>query len=104
MLPYFMAMMLLGSILLKPLHELTVHHCEMAVKSHEKTEVSKKADHCPICDLQAYLFTNDFQRFDFQNINSIFHQETFGVSEGFYTKIFDKKRGRAPPEFLRISV
>lgn len=99
-----MAMMLLGSLLLKPLHELTVHHCEMTFKSHEKTEVSKKNTDCPICDLQGYLFTSDFQTFDFQNYIAFFHQDYFGTNEGFYIKIFDKKRGRAPPEFSRFSV
>lgn len=104
MLPYFMAMTLLGSILLKPLHELTVHHCEMAVNSHEKTEISKKTADCPICDLQGYFFTSEFKTFDFQYHTSFLHQSIFGLNEGFYTKIFDKKRGRAPPELFKISV
>jgi len=99
-----MVMTLLGTLLLKPLHELTVQHCEMAVKSHEKTEVSKKTADCPICDLQGYLFTSDFKKFDFQYHTAFFYQCVCGKNKGFYTKIFDKKRGRAPPEFMRIPV
>ena len=99
-----MVMTLLGSILLKPLHELTVHHCEMAVKNYEKPEVSKKTADCPICDLQAYLFTSEFKTFDFQQYTTFFQKSTYRINEGFYTKIFDKKRGRAPPEFLKFSV
>ncbi len=104
MLPYFLAMTLLGAVLLKPLHELTVHHCEISVKNHDKTEISKKANDCPICDLQGIVFTNDFGTYNFQQNVTFFHKSNYGTSEGFYNKIFDKKRGRAPPEFSRISV
>ena len=97
--PVFLTMMLLGSLLLKPLHELTAHHCEKNTLNHDKTEVAKKIPDCPICDLQAYLFVSDFKTYTFKEPVLLFHTATYGITEGFYSKIFDKKRGRAPPKF-----
>lgn len=97
MMPVFMAMMLLGSLLLKPLHELTVHHCERNFKNHDKTEVASKTTDCPICDLQGCFFTLDLKTYDFNHFQIKPYHPTYGINEGFYVKVFDKKRGRAPP-------
>lgn len=99
MMPVFMAMMLLGSLLLKPLHELTVHHCEKSF-SHDKTEVTAKITDCPICDLQVCLFTSELKTYDFSYFKTESHQSVYGLTEGFYVKVFDKKRGRAPPIWI----
>jgi len=97
MVPIFMAMMLLGSLLLKPVHELTVHHCERNFKNQEKTEVAAKIADCPICDLQGCFFTLDLKTYDFSYFKTEIHPSQYGITEGFYVKVFDKKRGRAPP-------
>ena len=100
--PFLMTMMLLASLLLKPLHELTAHHCEKNILDHNKTEVTKKVADCPICDFQAYLFISDYKTYTFKEPILLFRTATYGITQGFYTKIFDKKRGRAPPEFSKF--
>lgn len=98
-----MAITLLCSLFLKPIHELTVHPIEKIVTTHEKTEVSKKITHCPICDLQSYWFTEDYKVFSFAQKDTAFHKSIYGIIEGFYNKLFDQKRGRAPPTCSLIS-
>lgn len=98
-----LSMLLLVSVLLKPLHEFTVHHCEEKNTSSTKTELVQKTAHCPICDLQISFFDNSFFLFSFRNNSTEIKKQIIDFPTDNYVEIIIQKKGRAPPQTIDYS-
>ncbi len=92
-----LAMLVMFTVSLKPLHELTMHHCDDKNISHSKTLLSKKEPHCPICELQVHYFGQSFYIFEIKNISSEIKKSITNFPLEFFEKIVYTKRERAPP-------
>jgi len=98
-----LSMLLLVTVLLKPLHEFTVHHCEEKNTSSNQTELVQKTVHCPICDLQVSFFDNSFFLFSFRNNSNEIKKQIIDFPADNYVEIIIQKKGRGPPQTVGYS-
>ncbi|NBL65913.1 hypothetical protein GV828_11950 [Flavobacterium sp. NST-5] len=95
-----LAILVMFTVSLKPLHELTVHHFEYNKISPNKTFVSEKEPHCPICELQVHYFDQSFYIFELKKISSEIKKSITHFHFEYLEKNVYAKKGRAPPLFF----